>query len=356
MDLTKYKLEDFIKDRSFQNWVQQTNERDIHFWDAWLRNHPEKLTLAMEAAQIIKGFQTSEKEFSYSDVHTFWLELEERMQKPARERHISAYEKHKPSRFLPKPAYQMAAALIGVLLLAGGLWLFFNPTNTVTYATAYGERKSINLPDGSRVTLNGNSELQYPAQWSEDTPREVWLSGEGFFEVQKIAKGQQNATDQKPEYTKFVVHTSNLNVEVIGTAFNVNDRRDETTIVLESGKVKLQSDWLQKTETDLTMQPGELVAASRKENKWNKKVVNTEEYVAWRHNKFIFDNTTIKEIAQILEDSYGLKTRVDQPEVWDKRFTGSAPTDQIEVLCKAIGASFRWEVEQKGKTIYINTQ
>lgn len=354
MDLAQYKLEDFLKDKSFQHWVHRTHESDIYFWDTWLHNHPEKQKLAMEAAQIVKGFQTSEKEYSYSDIHAFWLELEERMQKPAPKK--SGFSHKKQKSLLPRQVLQMAAVLVGSLLIAGSIWLFFNQNNAVTYATTYGERKSITLPDGSLVTLNGNSKLRYSSQWNEEDIREVWLSGEGFFEVQKIAKTPAVSTDNATDYTKFVVHTSNLNIEVIGTAFNVNDRRDETTIVLESGKVKLQSDWLQNQETDLIMQPGELVAASRKENKWDKKVVNTEEYVAWRHNKFIFDNTTIREIAQILEDSYGLQTEVDQPEIWDKRFTGSTPTDQIEVLCKAIAASFRWEVEQQGKTIYINTQ
>ena len=102
------------------------------------------------------------------------------------------------------------------------------------------------------------------------------------------------------------------------------------------------------------MQPGELVAASKENKKLDKKVVNPSDYSAWRYNKLIFDNGTITEVAQMLEDNYGLKLEVADPEMWQNRFTGSAPADRPDILYKAVAASFGWKTKKEGKVIYFN--
>ena len=233
MDLRQYKLQNFLEDKSFQNWVFHSHHEDIDFWNTWLRNHPEKKELAMEAARIIKGFNIKEKQFSYNEVHGFWLELEERLQSPARRQTPHIVLPQRQSAWLS--FLKVAAVFAGFLMLSIGAWWYLNQEDTITYATAYGETNTIALPDGSQVTLNGNSELHYLAGWETQPSREVWLKGEAFFEVEKIAN-----TSQDEGLVKFIVHTSSLDIEVVGTSFNVNDRRNATTVVLEEGKVKLQ--------------------------------------------------------------------------------------------------------------------
>lgn len=85
------------------------------------------------------------------------------------------------------------------------------------YATQYGEQRVVELPDHSVVSLNANSTLRFRNDWSQaNTLREVWLDGEAFFSVQK----QEGAAGP----AKFIVHTNDLDVEVLGTRFNVSNR------------------------------------------------------------------------------------------------------------------------------------
>ncbi len=347
MDLHHYKLQDFLDDKSFHNWVFRKNPEDVAFWNKWVQNHPDKKEQVLEAAQIVKGFETTEKRFSYNEVHNFWQEVEARLQTPAAHETPSINPvHHQNSRRI---FLRMAAAFAGFLLLSVSAWWYIQQPDTMEYATNYGETSTIALPDGSQVTLNGNSKLHYLTGWENQAAREVWLEGEAFFEVEKIPNTKQNV-----DFVKFTVHTSSLDIEVVGTAFNVNDRHNETTVVLEEGKVKLQSEWLKEKQEEVIMQPGEMVAASKTEKKLDKKVVNPTNYSAWRHNKLIFDNSSIAKIAQMLEDNYGLTIKVENPEMLQHHFTGSAPANRPDILYKAVSASFGWNVKKEGKVIHFN--
>ena len=135
------------------------------------------------------------------------------------------------------PVYQihwkrnaMIAASV-LLVICTGIWYFKSgtATNTNLYKTDFAQIKHITLPDGSKVTLNANSELKLSLDWSDKGDRQVWLDGEAYFEVEK-----KPATHQK-----FVVHTKDIDVEVLGTKFNVNTRHEKAIVSLEEGKIKL---------------------------------------------------------------------------------------------------------------------
>jgi transmembrane sensor len=124
----------------------------------------------------------------------------------------------------------VAVAASAVLIVATGVWYFTsNTADSNLYKTGFAQTKKITLPDGSKVTLNANSELKLSADWSVKGDRQVWLDGEAYFEVEK-----KSATHQK-----FIVHTKDIDVEVLGTKFNVNTRHQKAVVSLEEGKIKL---------------------------------------------------------------------------------------------------------------------
>ena len=135
----------------------------------------------------------------------------------------------------PAPVWRRwaaAAAVVGALLGGSGWLLTHRAPATQTLATAYGQTRTVQLADGTSVTLNGHSTLRYPAAWTPGKPREVWLDGEGYFAVQHQADNQ-----------RFVVHTTaGFNVEVLGTKFTVSRRQDRGRVVLLSGKVRVHFD------------------------------------------------------------------------------------------------------------------
>ena len=122
----------------------------------------------------------------------------------------------------------IAASVLLVALLIGFLLRNSVPDETVV-ATQYGETQEFTLPDGTEVFLNANSTLRYSA---DETPREVWLEGEAYFQVVKQKNGLTKRADD------FRVHTQNLTVRVLGTRFVVDSRKEQ--VVLDEGKVEVQ--------------------------------------------------------------------------------------------------------------------
>ncbi|MEK6478980.1 FecR domain-containing protein [Catalinimonas sp. 4WD22] len=244
-----------------------------------------------------------------------------------------------------RPWYRMAAVWVGILLLGFATLLYLNSqNNTTTVQTAFGEVKTISLPDGSEVTLNANSSLSYATDWEENPVRQVWLDGEAYFSV-------VHTQDDR----KFEVHASQMNVEVLGTEFNVNNRRGDTEVVLHSGKVKLAVN-KEDTSEEIFMEPGELVTFSENTQSLSKQIVNPENYSTWRNQELLLDNTSLAEIARALEDYYGFEVVIPDNELKDISLTATAKLSlkDTEVILSAISEIYGIEVEQKGKQIIFS--
>src|SRR5690606_39997728 len=112
----------------------------------------------------------------------------------------------------------------------------------VTYTTAYGETRNIVLNDGSKVILNANSSLTWKTDWKTDSIRFAKLQGEAFFDVARVELSSADATISNVggERMPFQVKTPDLVIDVLGTMFNVSDRRGETQLHLEEGSIKLE--------------------------------------------------------------------------------------------------------------------
>jgi len=244
-----------------------------------------------------------------------------------------------PKYFIP-PAYYKVAAVVALLVISVAVYFSLQTWNAeVTYTTAFGETQEITLPDQSTIILNANSTLRYHKEWTAQQSREVWLEGEAYFTVTHTENNQ-----------KFLVHTNNLEVEVLGTQFNVNNRRGKTEVVLNSGKVKLNLEKDKKEE--VFMEPGDLVAYSAENQDYERKQINAEVYTSWKNNLLIFDNKPLAEIAGTLEDNHGITIRFATPEIEHKRFTATIPADNVEVLFTMLSSSF--DIEKDKNTIIIH--
>ena len=235
-----------------------------------------------------------------------------------------------------RPLYRVAAAIL--LLVAVSSVLYFNlpivgehaqlDTSSAVIETKYGERRTIVLPDESTVVLNGNSKLKYSKNWSGQI-REVWIDGEGFFAVQHTKSHQ-----------KFVVHTrEGLSVEVLGTKFNVKSREHGSEVLLTEGKVKLNVD---NTESPVYLNPGEL--ATVKENQLSKRVVEGIQYTSWVRSKLVFDKTPLNELAQILQDTYGLKVSFQNEGLEQRQLSGEISSASADDILFAIAETFNIKV------------
>ncbi|RYF66637.1 MAG: FecR family protein, partial [Cytophagaceae bacterium] len=126
------------------------------------------------------------------------------------------------------------------------------------------------------------------------------------------------------------VHAGNIDIEVKGTVFNVNDRRGKTEVMLAEGKVQLNE--RSHTDQNMVLVPGEKATLLPRTNYLTKERVDPHIYTAWLKNTLIFNGETLNNVFQKLEDSYGIRTTVSRPELLRKRFTGSVGTDSIQTF------------------------
>lgn len=237
---------------------------------------------------------------------------------------------------------KMAASVAIIMLIGATLYLTLFRTTSTIYATDFGETKTLVFPDSSVITLNANSEISYHENWDADQPREVWLKGEAFFSVKHTENDQ-----------KFMVHAAGLDVEVLGTEFNVNNRRGKTTVVLDKGSIRLNA--LQLNHP-LLMQPGELVEYIEQSADYQQKVVNPDLYISWKNHQLVFEGTTIREIAQILEDNFGLEVVLKDDSLGQKEFKGTVPSHDLDILLKGLSESFNIAVTRDNDTIVIENK
>ena len=341
MKYINYTSDDFVKDAYFQKWVLDSDEETNAFWRNWLAEHPFKRPDVEDAIEIIVALEFKSDIAANQAFVEVWNNIKAEqltVQEHGKMRSI------KESVWLAQPQ-KLAAAIIAVLLVSCSIFFFTRTKEAAnkTYATAYGQTATVILPDSSVVTLNANSSIAYAETWNEDEPREVWLNGEGFFSVlKKRSKGN----------ARFKVHTDELTVEVLGTTFNVNSRRSVSTVVLNTGKVKLslkQDD----DEQDMLMKPGELVKYTVPTKEVQKKKVNVEFYSAWKENKLMFNKTTLKNIALKLYDTYGLQVIIADKALENKKFTGMVPADDVDLLLNTLQKLYHLEISRRDKQITL---
>ncbi len=234
----------------------------------------------------------------------------------------------------------LAAACAVLLVAATGLFLAGDFIRYRTYATRSGETRSLVLPDGSRVALNANSTLKVARELPGTTGREVWLAGEAFFTVAK-----------RPDRARFVVHTEDLDVEVLGTQFNVTQRRGNTRVVLNEGKVRLVPRTAGAPQPVL-MTPGDLVQVSAARREVARRTVTPAHYSSWRENKLVFNGTPLAEVLLTVQDFYGVRVTLADPDLGEMQFTATLPNNNLDIVLKAIASVYGLEVQpQDGQII-----
>jgi ferric-dicitrate binding protein FerR (iron transport regulator) len=231
---------------------------------------------------------------------------------------------------------KIAATIL--LLIIAGWWVFqlLTPSEIVVL-TGYGERKEINLPDGSLVLLNSKSVLRYAPNWEEGKTRVVSLEGEAYFEVAK----------EEIRQTKFQVLTRDLVVEVLGTVFNVNTRKEATKVYLEEGKVRLNL--ADEKSSELLLNPGEVMSYSAtKRTLVSPQKVAGELETSWKDGFLIFRARPLIEIletlAAISNFEFEIKTTKFNQQVW----TMALPNDNIENAIDIIGSTTGATITKNG--------
>jgi ferric-dicitrate binding protein FerR (iron transport regulator) len=160
------------------------------------------------------------------------------------------------------------------------------------------------LADGTRVWLNSGSELQFPNRFVGDS-REVKLRGEAYFEV------------VKNENQPFHVNAGKLNVEVLGTSFDVANYKDEKReeVILVEGKVRLAVKQGDKLTERGTLNPGQMGVYCDSTGKVRTEEVSVDKYIAWRYGNLIFRDDKMEDVVKRLSRWFNVEIHINDPEI-----------------------------------------
>lgn len=223
--------------------------------------------------------------------------------------------------------------------------------NNIT--TPRGGQYQITLSDGTKVWLNAESSITYPTAFTErERERRVSITGEAYFEVAKDKTKPFKVLVEKNYAgpgvgSKNLEGSNNLEIEVLGTHFNINSYKEEPTIntTLIEGSVKLTSK--KNVHTSLTLKPGQQGQMNAATNDLSLAAhPDVDKVMAWRNGLFNFNNVSLKEAMTQIQRWYDVEV-VYEKEIPNITFGGMIGRDlnlsQVLKVLKTAGVKFRIE-------------
>ena len=239
---------------------------------------------------------------------------------------------HKPTYLQPETKHRRTYGWIGAaasLILIAMISFFLIKENEVeTFAmltqtqTELGEQKELILSDGTLVKMNAASTLRYPQEFAPDK-REIYLEGEAYFEVVPDPK--------RP----LIIHGTEANVRVLGTAFNVNAFPGKPMeVAVRSGKVNMVSH--SGAGKDVLMVPMMKKGVSDKlEGTWEIQNAEAGDF-DWLEGKIIFNETPLSEVVEELQRWYGVSITLENPEISACRISSTFYRNSLEEVLETL--------------------
>ena len=254
-----------------------------------------------------------------------------------------------------------------IMLIAGAIFYSMPSKTTIAarkptapaseISTRNGSRTDIILPDGTKVWLNAGSKLTYDKNFGEAI-RNVNLTGEAYFDVVHNA--------EKP----FVIHTSAMDIKVLGTEFNVKSYPDESTTEASLIRGSIEVTLKDKRAEKIVMKPNEkLVVSNELKNDFktlipSKKSLKPSDPIislghlnyfsldstiletSWVNNRLIFEDESFEQVATRMSRWYGVDFEFGDADIQKLRFTGNFKNESVEDALKAmqITADFSFRI------------
>lgn len=276
---------------------------DKRYVEEWKVENEEEFLLLSEAWNETIDFDGINLEFKEFDT------------KKALEKVNAQLEEHSKTKIIKLRFYKKVAAACAILFIGlAGFWFLKNSIGSETLVNKDLTPREVQLPDGSKVWLASNAQINYPSNFTSN--RSVTLKGEGFFEVAK-----------NKDYP-FVITTEVGEVEVLGTAFNVNTTSDKTVVSVEHGKVALRN-----SNAEVKLTAGESASATKTEISAVETV--DENFLSWKTGNFVFESTPLDEAIFLLNKFYTRKiilTNTNNIPLFNGKFNNEKLENIIEAI------------------------
>jgi transmembrane sensor len=246
------------------------------------------------------------------------------------------------------PWLRIVAAAVAVIAVSVCIYLVkIKPVQENDFAqfqTKWGSTAQVKLPDGTMVTLNSLSVLKYPRHFNGKT-REVYLNGEGYFDV------------AKDHSHPFIVHTEKTAIKVLGTAFNLksytNDAQFEATLFRGSIQATLNND----PAVNVLLKPSDKLIVNASGYQLTKETYadhsNTNTETAWMNHKLIFKNEPFNLLTNSLARKYGLNIIFKNDGLKPIKLSGEFENENIQQVLLSLQIVTKFNYKVSGNTIYI---
>ena len=352
----EYSLEDFVLDAQFQNWVRYKRSAAAASWQTYLDTHPTQQEDIMQAKALLESVYShyktnlNDSEIDY-EIHQLLdkVRADKNKNASAEKKHVNIFRQNY---FFKKTAVYWAAA---VIILSLGIGWLYGHNHKSSYALLTEGKllreisnetkanKIVMLSDGSKLILKPDSKISFPEKFLFEK-REVYLSGEAFFQVSKDAK--------RP----FLVYANELITKVLGTSFTISARNKihKTTVEVTEGKVSVfrQTDFSETKNQKVLQSKGVVLTSNQKlvfeEESANMfktlrdkpEVVITSEKV----KTFDFVNIPASTVLNDLKEAYQVDIIFDKDLLNDCPVTASllrqSLFEKLDIICEVIEAHY----------------
>ncbi|HTL07182.1 MAG TPA: FecR family protein [Chitinophagaceae bacterium] len=352
-DFSLFEIADFVMDEDFIRWVNNRSKDDDIFWENWLRRNPHKHLIIAEARRVLESIGSEQPAVPAAVIDA---EIEKLLQAIRLPQELTVTPPVK--RILP--VFKYAAAAIVIVALLGSSALFFTSTKKqpekFAYAAVTSSRQLIEnvntsrstitvpLPDGSTVKLAANSRISYESGFDSMLTRDVYLSGQAFFNV------------TKNPHRPFRVFANEIVAKVLGTSFSVRAFDKDTTIkvTVSTGKVSVYSQGHEKVEeaasstkpNAIIVTPNQQLVYEKASQEFQKILLENPVMVnAVSVNKSMaYEDAPIDRVFNDLGRDYGINIVYDAELLRKCTVTADLSNEsfyhKLDLICRAMGAKY----------------
>lgn len=342
MDYSKFGSYDFLMDTQFKKWVLSKGEDEEleQYWQDVMGRYPDQAKLIMETKKIAEGLASPVKTALTDRKSAVWSAIKSE---------ISDHPVSKTPVVRIRPFYKMVLPYAALVFLVSGIsvgiWMS-QRQQPIQVTAGYGESRKLVLPDSSEIMLGANSSVTYYESPNPDHIREVWVEGEAGFHVKHLNKNPSKIKNNE----RFIVHLKNsVDVEVLGTVFNVNDRRGKAAVNLESGAVRLSTPSIKQ----LMLSPGQTVVVNQKTGALleNEKAPSVQR--KWENNTLLLNKTSVKELIEIMKDNYDMNILLPSPTALERKIDGILPLNDGEKALLILSSVTDTQISKKQDVIVL---
>lgn len=393
------KIGQYLEDKRFIDWVFHPDEDIERYWEKYLQEYPEEKSNLFLARKVVGKFRTIDSNLSESQKIMLFsgiLKEIERRQSGRRTIRLVAvisryaavallffsvgallfYRKdNRDQRFLTQELSGQPSGPMTTLIRPNGQHIkLAEDKSTFAYQPGdkklvindsiqvapsesasdkkknemnqlivpYGKTSEILLSDGTKIYLNAGSRLIYPDVF-EGKQREVFLVGEAYFEVHKDPKHP------------FIVQTTDISVEDLGTQFNISaypsDNVYETT--LTEGRVCIRENNAGLFDKSIDLVPNEMAAYNRDSKETKVRRVDVENYILWKDGMLKFASSDFNRITRKLERFYNIRITFHDPMVGMLKISGKLMlTEKKNEVMDVLSQTASVRIVQIGKDNY----